>query len=68
MKRRETILEHSVSVYGEECMPLSLYRNVCLLHDDVILSHIVRQQTDNYWILRIIAVRAARPFAREEYE
>jgi len=55
-------------VYREECMPLSLYRNVCLLYDDVTLSHIVRQQTDNYGILRIIAVRAARPFAQEKYE
>lgn len=38
---------------------LSLYRNVCLWRDDVTLSYIVYQQTDNYKILKIIAVRAA---------
>lgn len=39
-------------------MSLSLYRNVCLRRDDVTLSHIVCQQTDNCGILRITAVRA----------
>jgi len=68
MKRRETILEHPVSVCEKECMPLSLNRNVCLRRDDVTLSYIVRQQTDNYGILRWIVVRATRPFAREKYE
>lgn len=55
-------------IRGEECIPLSLYRNVCLRRDDVTLSYIVRQQTDNYRILRIIGVTAARPFAQERYE
>jgi len=52
MKRRETILEYPVSVCEEECMPLSLNRNICLRRDNVTLSYIVRQQTDNYGILR----------------
>lgn len=55
-------------IRGDECMSLLLYRNVYLRRDDVTLSHIVRQQTDNCGILRIIAVRVARPFTREGYE